>query len=220
MPSNRWNRVVYRAWAPVYDLVLQRFFAPGRATAIRMLALQPGERVLLVGVGTGQDLPLLPAGVSAVGVDLSEPMLRRAERRLRESAAAVELRSGDAAALDMPSSSFDAVVLHLVLSVVPDPAAVVAEAMRVLRPGGRAVVFDKFAPEGQRPSAARRALNLVTTAFGTDIDRRLGDVLASAPCRVTSDVPSLLGGQYRVVLLQRTAGAAGRPRRGLGTPGV
>lgn len=205
MPSNRWNRVVYLAWAPVYDWVLLRFFAPGRATAVRMLALRPGERVLLVGVGTGQDLPLLPAGVSAVGVDLSEPMLRRAARRVTGSAARVELRLGDAAALEMPSSSFDAVVLHLVLSVVPDPAAVVAEAMRVLRPGGRAVIFDKFAPEGRSPSAARRLLNLVTTAFGTEIDRRLGDLLAGAPCRVISDVPSLLRGQYRVVLLERTA---------------
>jgi hypothetical protein len=72
--------MVYLAWAPVYDRVLQRFFAPGRTTAVRILDLRPGERVLLVGVGTGQDLPLLPAGVSAVGVDLSEHMLRRAAR--------------------------------------------------------------------------------------------------------------------------------------------
>jgi ubiquinone/menaquinone biosynthesis C-methylase UbiE len=188
--------VVYLAWAPVYDWVLLRFFAHGRATAIRILALRPGERVLLVGVGTGQDLPLLPAGVSAVGVDLSKPMLRRAERRLTDSAARVELRLADAAALEMPSSSFDAVVLNLVLSVVPDPITAVAEAMRVLRPGGRVVIFDKFAPDGRSPSLARRVLNLVTTAFGTEIDRRLGDLLAGAPCRVVCDVPSLLGGQY------------------------
>jgi ubiquinone/menaquinone biosynthesis C-methylase UbiE len=209
VPSNRWNRLVYRAWAPLYDRALQRFFAPGRTTAVRMLALRPGERVLLVGVGTGQDLPLLPAGVSAVGVDLSEHMLRRAEKRLGESAAQVELAQGDAAALDMEASSFDAVILHLVLSVVPDPASVIAEAMRVLRPGGRAVIFDKFAPEGKPPSPARRVLNLMTTAFGTEIDRHLGELLAPAPCRVISDTPSLLGGQYRVVLLRRDAGATG-----------
>ena len=140
-----------------------------------------------------------------MGVDLSDHMLRRAEKRLVESAAAVELRQGDAAALDMARSSFDAVILHLVLSVVPDPAAVLAEAMRVLRPGGRAVIFDKFAPEGRLPSPARRVLNLMTTAFGTAIDRRLGDLLEGAPCRVVSDTPSLLGGQYRVVLLRRNA---------------
>jgi ubiquinone/menaquinone biosynthesis C-methylase UbiE len=206
VPSSRWNQVVYRAWAPVYDRVLQRFFAPGRTTALRTLALSAGERVLLVGVGTGQDLPLLPAGVSAVGVDPSEHMLRRAQRRRLVSAASVELEPGDGEALDMPASSFDAVILNLVLSVVPHPATVVAEAMRVLRPGGRAVVFDKFAPDGEDPSPARRVLNLLTTALGTEIDRHLSDILATAPCRVVSDTPSLLGGQYRVVLLQK-AGA-------------
>ena len=143
--------MVYLAWAPVYDWALLRFFAPGRATAIRMLALRPGERVLLVGVGTGQDLPLLPAGVSAVGVDLSEPMLRRAERRLTDIDARVELRLGDAAALEMPSSSFDAVVLHLVLSVVPDPVAVVAEAMRVLRPGRASGDLRQVRSRGPHP---------------------------------------------------------------------
>ena len=66
------------------------------------------------------------------------------------------------------------------------------------------MIFDKFAPEGRSPSVARRVLNLVTTAFGTEIDRHLSDLLAEAPCRVVSDVPSLLGGQYRVVLLERT----------------
>lgn len=200
--------MVYRAWAPVYDRALERFFAPGRTAAIRALALRPGERVLLVGVGTGLDLPLLPADVFAVGVDPSEHMLRRAERRRRASAAAVELELGDGEALDLPPSSFDAVILHLVLSVAPHPATVVAEAMRVLRPGGRAVVFDKFAPDGREPSPARRLLNLVTTAFGTEIDRHLGEVLADAPCRVVSDTPSLLGGQYRVVLLRRDGAAS------------
>jgi phosphatidylethanolamine/phosphatidyl-N-methylethanolamine N-methyltransferase len=209
VPSNRWNLVVYRAWAPVYDRLLQRFFAPGRAAAARALELRPGERVLLVGVGTGEDLPLLPAGVTAIGIDLSEPMLQRARRRLPETAASVALRQGDAAALDLPTASFDAVILNLVLSVVPDPTTVLGEAMRVLRPGGRAVVFDKFAPDGQAPSPARRILNMVTTTLGTAIDRQLGDILATAPCRVFSDEPSILVGQYRVILLRRIGRAAG-----------
>lgn len=194
--------MVYRAWAPVYDRLLQRFFEPGRTAAARVLGLCPGEQVLLVGVGTGEDLPLLPRGVSAVGVDLSEPVLERARGRLPETAAAVDLRPGDAAALDLATASFDAVILNLVLSVVPDPATVLAEAMRVLRPGGRAVIFDKFAPDNQPPSLPRQLLNLLTTAFGTAIDRQLGDLLASAPCRVISNQPSILNGQYRVVLLR------------------
>lgn len=201
--------MIYRAWAPVYDRLLQRFFAPGRAAAVQTLDPRPGERVLLVGVGTGEDLPLLPAGVTAVGIDLSEPMLERARKRLPHTAATVDLRLGDAAALDLATASFDAVILNLVLSVVPAPATVMAEALRVLRPGGRAVIFDKFAPDGQTPSPGRRVLNLVTTAFGTAIDRRLGDILATAPCHVISERPSILAGQYRVVLLGRDGAAAG-----------
>ena len=69
--TNRWNRVVYRLWAPVYDATVSHLFMPGRHRAIQLLALQPGERVLLVGVGTGADLPLLPPGVQAMGTDLS-----------------------------------------------------------------------------------------------------------------------------------------------------
>lgn len=66
--TNRWNRFVYRLWSPIYDGLFDRFFAaPGRRRAMQVLALQPGERVLLVGVGTGADLPLLPAGIRAVG---------------------------------------------------------------------------------------------------------------------------------------------------------
>lgn len=203
MPSNQWNVIVYRAWAPVYDRLLERVFRPGRAAAARAVALQPGERVLLMGVGTGLDLPLLPAGVHAVGVDLSAPMLERARERADRVPAHVDLHCGDASELELPAGSFDAAILNLVLSVVPDPVALLAQTMRALRPGGRAVVFDKFAPESRPPSPARRAANLVTRLFGTEVDRRLGELVSSAGCQVVSDEPSILRGQYRVVLLRR-----------------
>ena len=80
--TNRWNRFIYRLWAPVYDATVGRFFLPGRKRAIELLDLQPGERVLLVGVGTGADLLLLPQGVRAIGVDISPDMLARARRKL------------------------------------------------------------------------------------------------------------------------------------------
>jgi hypothetical protein len=60
--NNRWNRFVYRLWAPVYDAVLERLFRQGRSRAMERLGLQAGERVCLVGVGTGADLLYLPKG--------------------------------------------------------------------------------------------------------------------------------------------------------------
>jgi len=168
-----------------------------------LLAPRAGERILLVGVGTGADLPLLPEGVRAVGVDLSPAMLARARARLPLAGREIVLEEGDAQALPHQSGSFDAAVLNLVLSVVPDPSACLREALRLLVPGGRAVVFDKFFVEGTRPSLRRRITNAATTAFGTDINRRLDDILGGQPCAVEVHEPSLLGGAYRVLLLRR-----------------
>ena len=113
---------------------------------MEQLGLVAGERVCFVGVGTGADLLHVPKGVTGIGVDLSEAMLTRAEKKLPIGGCDIELRVGDAQALPLDDGVFDAVVLNLILSVVPDPARCMAEAIRVLRPGGRIVIFDKFLP--------------------------------------------------------------------------
>jgi len=202
--TNRWNGIVYGLWSPIYDLLLEGFFRKGRERAIEVIDLKPGERVLLIGVGTGADLMLLPEGVKAVGIDLSAPMLSRARSRLPLKGRAIELYEGDAQALNVESSSFDAVILNLILSVVPDPSACMREAMRALRPGGRAVIFDKFLPDGTNPVLKRRIANSISKIFGTDINRRLGDIVAGLSCELIKDEPSLLNGMYRVILLKLT----------------
>ena len=201
--SNRANRFIYRLWAPVYDAVLAGLFRPGRASAIASLALQPGERVLLVGVGTGADLGYLPAGVQAVGLDLSPEMLDRARARLPLPGLSVSLIQGDAQQLLVQESSFDAVIFSLILSVIPDASACLRENLRALKSSGRAVVFDKFCPEGEKITPGRRFLNLFTTLAGTDITRHFGDIAAGASCNVISNEPSILQGMYRVILLSR-----------------
>lgn len=202
--TNRWNRSIYRLWSPLYDRLFDRFFAaPGRRQALQRLDLQPGERVLLVGVGTGADLPLLPAGVGAVGVDLSPDMLARAAAKLPLAGRDVMLAQGDAQALPLPAGQFDAALLNLVLSVVPDGATCLRETLRALRSNGRVVVFDKFLPDDSGPSPGRRLLNLITTLIGTDINRRFGDIARDSPCTIVNDAPSLLRGAYRVIRLQK-----------------
>lgn len=202
--TNRRNRLIYRLWSPVYDRLFDRFFAaPGRRRAMQVLDLRPGERVLLVGVGTGADLPFLPPGACAAGVDLSPEMLARARAKLPLLGREVTLIQGDAQSLPVDLEGFDAAVLHLVLSVVPDGAACFREALRTLRPGGRAVIFDKFAPDGGRVTLGRRLVNGVTTLFGTDVTRRFGDIVAAGRCTVVHDEPSLLRGAYRVILVRK-----------------
>src|SRR5512135_2258354 len=110
--TNRWNQFVYRLWAPVYDSTVNRIFMRGRRRAMQLLDLQPGERVLIPGIGTGADLPLLPAGVEVTGIDLSPAMLAKARRKLERCPARVKLIEGDAQALLVEPLSFDTVILN------------------------------------------------------------------------------------------------------------
>lgn len=200
LDATTWSRRCYTLWAPFYDLLAR--FGKQRRRSLALLALQSGERVLIVGAGTGADLPLIPEGVSVVATDLTPAMLDRARPRARPG---VELRVMDGQALDLPDASFDAVILHLIVAVIPDPVACLREAARVLRPGGRIAVFDKFLPDGARPSPPRRLANALTRRLFSDINRRLGEILqkSGAPLRIEHDEPALLGGAFRILLLRK-----------------
>lgn len=199
--TNRWNLFIYRLWAPIYDSTVGNFFLKGRKRTIEVLYLQPDERVLLVGVGTGADLALLPQGVQAVGIDISDDMLTKARQKLPLPGREVTLLQGDAQQLLVEEATFDVVVFNLILSVVPDGAACLRENLCALKPGGRAVVFDKFLPDTGHLTLGRRLLNLGSMLFGTDITRRFGDLARGLNVQVVHDEPSLLHGMYRVILL-------------------
>lgn len=200
--SNQWNRRIYRCWAPVYDALLGRLYAAGRRATVAALAPRPGQRLLLPGVGTGADLPLLPKGVSAIGVDLSPAMLARARAKLPLPGRSVLLICADAQALPLRDGACDVGLLNLIVSVVPHGAACVREAARVVRPGGRMVIFDKFLPERATAGIGRRLLNLFARRIGTDINRRFGDLLAGSGCAILADRPAALGGAYRIIVVQ------------------
>jgi phosphatidylethanolamine/phosphatidyl-N-methylethanolamine N-methyltransferase len=198
--ATRWNRVRYNLYSPIYDAIV-RFERP-RRRSIELLALCAGERVLLVGAGTGADLPLIPPGIDVLATELAPAMLARAAGK--RPGTRLEVMDGQCLAL--PDASFDAVILHLVLAVIPDPAACLREAARVLAPGGRVAVFDKFLPDGARPGVWRRLVNAGARVVATDINRQLAAILraSGAPLAVEHDEPALLGGVFRLVLLRRS----------------
>jgi phosphatidylethanolamine/phosphatidyl-N-methylethanolamine N-methyltransferase len=203
MPINTlgWNRVRYTLLAPLYDRVAG--FRPQRRRSLELLDARPGERVLIDGCGTGADLDFLPAGVEVTATDLTPAMVDRTRCRAQGLGRTVDARVMDAQALDLPDASFDAVVLHLILAVVPDPSAALREAARVLRPGGRAVVFDKWVPDDADASLGRRAANLLTGLVATEITRKLGPLVRGSGLAVEHRETAGRGGFFSITLLRK-----------------
>ncbi len=145
----------YARWAPVYDLVFGAVFERGRHAAIEA-AERIGGRILEVGVGTGISLPDYKRSNRLFGVDISEPMLRKARERVIEHGLTnVEgLQVMDAEQLTFPDASFDVVVAQYVVTTVPNPEATLDEFARVLKPGGEIVLVSRVGAE----AGLRRAL--------------------------------------------------------------
>jgi ubiquinone/menaquinone biosynthesis C-methylase UbiE len=204
MASNQGLRRAYTLWAPAYDLIV----APlrwSRRRAVRLLDAKPGERLLLVGCGTGADFPFLPPGVIVTAVDLTPAMLRRAARKVGNRR--VALAEMDAMALAFPDARFDKVGLHLILAVVPDAVRAIREAERVAKPGALITVLDKFWNRPRRPPLAVRALNAVLSRYATAITRSFHDLVANTRLQVVREEPLGLGGLYYLYVLRKATQA-------------
>jgi phosphatidylethanolamine/phosphatidyl-N-methylethanolamine N-methyltransferase len=138
----------YARWAPIYDLVFGAVFDRGRRAAIAA-AERIGGRILEVGVGTGISLPDYARSNRLVGIDISAPMLRKAQARVCEQKLTnVEaLAVMDAEHLALPDESFDVVVAQYVITAVPHPEATLDEFVRVIRPGGEIVLINHIGAE-------------------------------------------------------------------------
>lgn len=204
--TNRWNRLRYTLYAPLYDRIAAPFMA-ARRQSIQLLDLKAGEQVLLLGAGTGADLPFIPDGVDITAVDITPAMVERLRRRAEVLNRAVRAEVMDGQALDLSADTFDAVVLHLILAVIPDPVACMQEVVRVLKPGGRAVIFDKFLPDNQQPSFMRRTVNTITGFLFSDINRQFSPIIEDLAVVVEHEEPSVAFSRlgYRVVLLKKNA---------------
>jgi ubiquinone/menaquinone biosynthesis C-methylase UbiE len=210
-----WNRLRYTVWSPAYDTIVGAAgFNTARRLSIDRLRLASGRHVLIVGAGTGLDLDVLPSNIHITAIDVTPAMLKHLERRAADAGQSVTTRVMDARQLSFPDSSFDAVVMHLILAVMPEPVRGLSEAVRVLKPGGRIAVFDKFLRDEERPSLKRRLLNVLAKPLFSDLNRRLGPSIARTPLAIEHDEPVAFGGTYRAVTLTKpTAGRNPRAER-------
>ena len=161
-------RRVYEREAGKYDrnvrIPERLLFAGGRQW---VCARAEGE-VLEIAVGTGLNLPHYPDGVRLTGIEFVPAMLDIARRRAVELGRPVELRLGDAQALEFEDDSFDTVVCTLSLCTIPDDRAAVAEVRRVLRPGGRFVLLEHVRSPVRAVRGVQRLLAPAFVRFGAD----------------------------------------------------
>jgi phosphatidylethanolamine/phosphatidyl-N-methylethanolamine N-methyltransferase len=178
---------VYEKLASVYDYTFGPTLHPARLQAIQRMGIAAGDRVLEVGVGTGINLSLYPSDCLVTGIDFSSSMLDKAWGRVdRKGLQNVSLFEMDAAALKFPDASYDIVYAPYLISVVPDPVAVVREMHRVCRKGGRIIVLNHFRSANPIVASIERAISPFTVHIGFKSDLDLPAFIAQAEIKPVS----------------------------------
>ncbi len=194
----------YTAMAPIYDVLVDRASRPNRQQSLKRFTNCEDKSVLIIGIGTGLDIPHLDERARYTGIDITSAMLRKAKKRacLRPELT-ITLQQGDAQKLLYDDNQFDMVLMHLILAVVPDSISAFKEACRVLKPGGQLLILDKFLKRGQR-AFGRRLVNLFVRHIATKTDVIFEDLLDHVPhVSIVSDEPALASGWFRYIELTK-----------------
>jgi len=172
---------VYEKLASTYDFTFGPTLHPGRVQALHRMGIKKDDRVLEVGVGTGINATLYPRDCAVTGIDLSDSMLEKARERVaRKGITNVRLLEMDAADMKFADGSFDIVYAPYLISVVPDPVAVVREMVRVCRPGGKIIVLNHFLSPNPVLAWFERLISPFTVHIGFKSDLDLPAFLAQA----------------------------------------
>ncbi|PTX18718.1 phosphatidylethanolamine N-methyltransferase /phosphatidyl-N-methylethanolamine N-methyltransferase [Pontibacter mucosus] len=201
--TNAWNRLRYSLYLPIYDSIADRIFRKYRKRSVQLLGGKPDDAILILGAGTGLDLPYLQGYTNLTAIDITPGMISKLKQRAAELHIPVKAQVMNGQQLRFADASFDAVILHLILAVIPDPVACIKEVERVLKPGGTVMVFDKFLPDGQQPSLLRRLLNQVASTLFSDINRSIGSIVSHTSLRVELNETAAFNGTFRVVRLRK-----------------
>jgi len=200
--TNRWNKIRYTLYAPGYDLVA-RYFRDSRKKSIESLEVKTGDKVLIVGAGTGLDLEFLPIDCEIIATDITPSMIEKIKDRNKTLNKQVQSVIMDGQALDFVDNSFDKIILHLILAVIPDPVACINESERVLKHGGQIVIFDKFVHKDKKVKPLRRFANIFTNFLFSDITRDFESIAGSSGLTVLTDKDADFNGNFRLIKMMK-----------------
>ncbi len=200
---------LYYEFSHFYDAFFGRVFFPRIARVIRCLGIEPGARILEIGVGTGLSLEAYPPHSQVTGIDLAPDMLEKAQDRIdRNGWRHIALEQGDALALRFPDDSFDYVMAFHVVSVVPDATRLMAEAQRVCRPGGRIVIINHFRSEKRPVARLQQSIDPMTRRLGWTTSLKLRDILDRRMLHVEQQWKTSPRSLFTIVIARNTKGVA------------
>jgi phosphatidylethanolamine/phosphatidyl-N-methylethanolamine N-methyltransferase len=195
---------LYAEFAPLYDKVFGKIFYNRLEYVIENLGIPPGAKVLEVGVGTGTSFPAYPAHCEITGVDLAPDMLARARQKIEENhwshLTVMEMNALD---LEFPDNTFDYVMAFHVVTVVPDPVRMIAEAKRVCKSGGRIVIVNHFTSEVPLLGSLTQALDPITRWLGWRTDLRLKPFLQTTGLQVERSYKLSKASLYDVLICRK-----------------
>ncbi|MES2906938.1 MAG: class I SAM-dependent methyltransferase [Pseudomonadota bacterium] len=203
------QRAIYRLWSRVYDPVYIGFFSRAQKTSAR-LAKEAGSKILEVGFGTGLMLRYFDKSSTIYGVDLSNAMLKVAARKIADDQKndVAGLCVMDATRLAFPDESFDVVLFPFVIAIVHDPEAALDEAFRVLKPGGRIVIANRFGAENGLQAKIERFFAPLAARIGWSVDFKISRVARWVAQKggIVLD-PLRFNGYFKVIMLQKALDA-------------
>lgn len=192
---------LYAELAPLYDKVFGKIFYSRLERVIEDLDIPAGATVLEVGAGTGTSFPAYPSHCEVTGIDLAPDMLARAKQKITENDwRHINVRVMNALELDFPDNTFDYVMAFHVVTVVPDPVRMVAEAKRVCKPGGRIVIVNHFTSEFPLVGSLTQALDPLTRWLGWRTDLKLKPFIETTHLKVEKAYKLSKTSLYTVVL--------------------
>ena len=179
----------YKRLGPIYNFIYSKLlFDEGRRMAVTLLSLEPGHRVLEIGVGTGLTLPLYPNSCFVTGVDVSEGMLKKAHVLTeKEGLRNVKLLQMNAREMSFPDNSFDAVLGNLFISATDDPVKAMWEMKRVCKDEGRIVLMNHFRSKNPSVAFLEKALSPISSRLGFNSNLCLNSLLENSQLQLEEE---------------------------------
>ena len=172
------TRNIYDFHSMFYDATFGKLVRRRIARGISHMSINPGDRVLDLGIGTGASLDFYPRHAHIVGIDLSGGMLRECRKKLlQRRLAPTQLFQANALELPFRDNAFDHVFISHVISVVSDPCRLITEAQRVSKPDARIVIVNHFQSTNRFIAMVEKFLCPLCTMLGWRSDLPLHDLI-------------------------------------------